>query len=153
PVDPTQVAAAGWSQLDRAVGTEKRQVLTVGRERHPERPGRKLAQVLAGGRVPDVDDFVLLAAGDQALTVGGEGDVVNEVVRVVEAAQLLAGGRVPGADGIVPSGRDQYFATGEEGAGNDFAAVAFGGVELLAGGRVPQVNGVVAAGRGQQLAV
>src|SRR5262249_27598616 len=81
--------------------------------------GAEPADELPGGRVPQPDAAV--ADRDEALAVGGEGDVVDAVVVRLGAAGLLAGGGVPEADvAVLPAG-GEHLPIGAEGDGEDGA--------------------------------
>src|SRR3954471_3433538 len=104
-------------------------------------------RLLAGGRVPYLERCVI-AAGDEAFTVGAECQASDRMSMPVKLAEKLPGLRVPKANDTICAGRRQNCADG----GKDDIEHGGGvrqGKDLCPCGRVPKPDGAVAARRGK----
>src|SRR5262249_55070373 len=89
----------------------------------------ELAEVAAGGEVPDLGGVVLGAGGDH-LAVGADGDGQDEVLVAGlpgVGLDLLAGGGFPDLDGLVEAAGDDVLAGGAEADGVDGRGVPLEG--------------------------
>jgi hypothetical protein len=63
------------------------------------------------------------AGGHDALSIGGEGGLVERAAVPAERGQQMAGRGLPHARGLVPTGGDDALSVGREGGGGDHAGV------------------------------
>ena len=97
---------------------------------------------IAGVRIPDSDDPVIRAGGNDA-AIGADGDAINGGVCVRDDALLGRGGEVPDSQRLVRrSGNEARSIPAVAEGGND-AFVAAQGRDQGAGHRIPDLHGHV----------